>query len=285
MIYNRLKTKFQLVVQSTAVKNLKFIKESIEGGNKKKKIFVNFCLIIFFIYFIFSSLLFLVRLCISLKNIFYEMFPHYGMSENDFYEKYGYVLQDLTFLEKKNYFLIDFLTWNPETVVFKIFFLFFIISSIYLFFSLVLKKIKEMKNEQLVFIKNTDINITLRFYSFIANKIAEKIAMGEDAFSLEYYQGMKALIIENNIELYYIIKIYPAEDLLFIVEQYKKALITDLEKTPNKQKQFVFDIIEEDFLSNLIKFLEKKKMNKDKMFLVLKDFLEKFSTIKTKQNK
>lgn len=99
----------------------------------------------------------------------------------------------------------------------------------------------------------------------------------EEDFSFEDYKKIKKYINENMIELYFIVKNQPSQELLDFVIEYKKNKIRDLEENPSEIHQLAFTEIGEIFLNKLIRFLEEKKNNKEKMPLDFEGFVEEFS--------
>lgn len=216
------------------------------------------------------------------------------LSEIAFYEKYGYELNKLTFLQKMKVSGIDFLTLDPYTICIKIFFLISlaqIFQLIYFFFKdkNILKNterkkriLQEEKSKYFV-VENTNLKLNLFFYHHIIHVFTEKIIL-KKGLCFEDYQDTKKSLLENVIELHHIIMTKPSEELLEIVTNFKKFAIMDLLENPNKTEQFAFDKIEKKHYDAIIDFLEKKKQNNEQMPLALNSFIEKFACLEIEEN-
>lgn len=279
-----MKDKLKFFFKKDSFKRLQIMKNTIENGSKTRKIVLYICLIFFFFSFIVYSLVFMLRLCIGLKSFFLIIFPHFAMKESMFYENYGINLNELTFFQKVGYWWLEFI--NPTDIPFKIAFILIIFLLIYaLTFNVVKKIINRVikKKEKFFLISNTDITMNLLFYHFVGTKLMEKLKDDEN-FSSEDFHQTKNYIVENSIELYWIVENNLADDLLPIIIRYKNHLTKDLKENPNIMRQFVYDKMEKNHLIDLINFLEDKKNNDEKMPLVFDDFVIEFSKIKIHDN-
>lgn len=269
-IFNKVKERMKAILKNKQILKLKVLKRAIEGekGSKRKHL-VDFCCIIFVIFYF---VIFVIRFFIAASEIFQKVFPHCAMSEDVFYERYKCNLSEITFFKRLYYFWLDFIAWDLSTMLFKVALLLLLFFIIYLFVCVFLNK----KEKEKFFIKNTDINLFC--YNFMLNILVEKIRT-EKEFSFEDFGKIKSYIIENIIELYFIVKEQPAQELLKFVIIYKKNKIVDLEKNPNEIQQVAFVEMEEKFLNKLIMFLQEKERNKEQMSLEFEDFVKEFSRI------
>lgn len=163
----------------------------IKKTNKKMRLFL----------IIYTSICFFVFSVVLLMFLKFYFFNE--ITINTFYIKCIKFWDDFNFLE---YFMV-----------------FFVIISNIVFIIIIFFKIKNSnKNmDEFFVIRNTNIKKSLLFYHFIANKYMEKMCSDEKV-SYEYLQELKSNLIENAIELYYIVKTQQTDELLTIVVRYKK---------------------------------------------------------------
>ena len=137
-----------------------------------------------------------------------------------------------------------------------------------------------MKIKNFIVIRNTNIKENLLFYHFITQYYIEKINF-DAKFSLEEFYELKNHVVENIIELYYIINNQPSKNILDNILHFQNEVIKELHENPNEIHQIAFDNLEKKHLMDLIEFLEKKNSDKEKMPLAFEDFVNKFSKFKT----